>query len=198
MLKEINAHGVSIVRVAKQPDGQWKIVDDPRNRRITGATEMEIAGPVRGTEFVRTKFSPEGTRVRGTLNNCAHGVTPWNTYLTCEENWAGYFRNGTVVDQKPDLPREHARYGVPTGRSRYAYELAASGRDEFVRFDATARGENPTQDYRNEPNAYGWVVEINPWDPTSVPVKRTAFGRFANEGVVFAPVQEGKPVVCYS
>ncbi|MCS6855672.1 MAG: PhoX family phosphatase, partial [Elioraea sp.] len=198
VLKEINAHGVTIVRIAKQANGLWKIIDDPRNRRITGATEMEIAGPVRGTEFVRTKYSPDGTRVRGTLNNCAHGVTPWNTYLTCEENWAGYFRNGTVVDQKPDLPREHARYGVPTGRSRYAWELAASGRDEFIRFDATSRGDNPTQDYRNEPNAFGWVVEINPWDPTSVPVKRTALGRFAHEGVVFAPVQEGKPVVCYS
>ncbi|MFQ3622408.1 MAG: PhoX family phosphatase [Acetobacteraceae bacterium] len=198
VLKEMNAHGVSIVRIARQADGTWSIVADPRNRRITALTPMEIAGPVRGTEWVRTKYSPDGTRTRGTLNNCAHGVTPWNTYLTCEENWAGYFRNGTVVDQKPDLPREHARYGVRTDRSRYAWELAASGADEFVRFDATSRGESPTQDYRNEPNAFGWVVEIDPFRPDSTPVKRTHLGRFAHEGVVFAPVAEGRPVVCYA
>ena len=198
VLKELNAHCVSIVRIRRQANGAWVIVDDARNRRITGLTVMEIGGPVRGSEFVRTKYSPDGTRVRGTLNNCAHGVTPWNTYLTCEENWAGYFRNGSRVDQKPDLPREHARYGVPTGRSRYAWELAASGADEFVRFDATSRGDDPTGDYRNEPNAFGWVVEIDPWKPDSVPVKRTALGRFAHEGVIFAPAQEDKPVVCYS
>jgi secreted PhoX family phosphatase len=198
VLKEINAHGVSIVRIAKRADGTWAVQDDPRNRRITGATTMEIAGPVRGHPLVRTKYSPDGTRTRGTLNNCAHGVTPWNTYLTCEENWAGYFRNGTQLDQKPDLPREHARYGVPTARSRYAWELAASGADEFVRFDATSRGASATEDYRNEPNTFGWVVEIDPFRPDSVPVKRTHLGRFAHEGVVFAPVAEGKPIVAYA
>ncbi|WP_439578448.1 PhoX family protein [Elioraea sp.] len=198
VLKELNAHGVAVVRIAQQADRTWKVVPDPRNRRITGLTPMEIGGPVRGSAFVRTKYSPEGTRTRGTLNNCAHGVTPWNTYLTCEENWAGYFRNGTVVDQKPDLPREHARYGVRTERSRYAWDLAVSGADEFARFDATSRGTDATQDYRNEPNAFGWVVEFDPFDPNSVPVKRTHLGRFAHEGVVFGPVAEGKPVAAYA
>lgn len=198
VLKEMNAHGVSVVRVTQQADRRWTVVADPRNRRITALTPMEIGGPVRGTPFVRTKYSPDGTRTRGTINNCAHGVTPWNTYLTCEENWAGYFRNGTVVDQKPDLPREHSRYGVRTERSRYAWELAASGADEFVRFDATSRGADATQDYRNEPNTFGWVVEFDPFDPSSVPVKRTHLGRFAHEGVVFGPVAEGKPVVAYA
>ena len=147
---------------------------------------------------MRTKYSPDGTRTRGTLNNCAHGVTPWNTSLTCEENWAGYFRNGTQLDQKPDLPREHARYGVPTGTSRYGWELAASGADAFIRFDATSRGASATEDYRNEPNTFGWVVEIDPFNPESVPVKRTHLGRFAHEGVVFGPVREGRPIVAYS
>ncbi len=198
VLKEMNAHGVSIVRAQQQPDRSWKVVADPRNRRVTALTPMEIGGPVRGSPFVRTKYSPEGTRTRGTINNCAHGVTPWNTYLTCEENWAGYFRNGTMQDQKPDLPREHARYGVRTDRSRYAWELAANGADEFVRFDATSRAGDAASDYRNEPNAFGWVVEIDPFDPNSTPVKRTHLGRFAHEGVVFAPAVEGKPVVAYS
>ncbi|WP_372422998.1 PhoX family protein [Salinarimonas chemoclinalis] len=198
VLKEINAHGVSVVRVSRGADGTWSIVSDPRNRRVTAATAIEISGPVRGSDHVRTLYSPDGTMVRGTINNCAHGVTPWNTYMAAEENWAGYFRNGDTEDQKPNLPREHARYGVPAGTSRYAWELAASGSDEFVRFDASTRGASPAEDYRNEPNGFGWMVEIDPFDPEARPVKRTALGRFAHEGVVFAPAVEGRPVVCYS
>jgi len=198
VLKEINAHGVSIYRTRKGAGG-WQIVADPHNRRITAATPMEIGGPVRGSAHVVTKYSPDGTMTRGTINNCAHGVTPWNTYMTAEENWAGYFVNQTQYDQKPDLPREHARYGVPSGeRSRYGWELAAGGADDFARFNATTLADSPAQDYRNEPNCFGWMVEIDPFDPTSTPVKRTHLGRFAHEGVVFAPAEAGRPVVCYS
>jgi secreted PhoX family phosphatase len=196
--KEINAHGVSVVRVSRQANGQWAVVNDPRNRRVTGATPMEISGPVRGHALVRTKYSPDGTRVRGTLNNCAHGVTPWNTYLTCEENWAGYFRNMDQVDQKPDLPREHARYGVPTGQARYNWDQVRNGGDEFQRFNVSKTAESPTGDYRNEVNGFGWVVEFDPFNPNSVPVKRTALGRYAHEGVVFGPAREGRPVVAYA
>ena len=198
VLKEMNAHGVSIYRTRRSADG-WEIVADPLNRRVTALTPMEIAGPVRGSAHVVTKYSPDGTKTRGTINNCAHGVTPWNTYLAAEENWAGYFVNKTIYDQKPDLPREHARYGVPSGeRSRYAWELAAGGADEYVRFDATTRADSPAEDYRNEPNAFGWMVEIDPFDPESTPVKRTSLGRMAHEGVIFAPAEEGRPVVCYT
>ncbi|WP_333834285.1 PhoX family protein [Rubrimonas sp.] len=197
---EIAAHGVSVYRTAKQADGSWAIVADPRNRRITAGTPMEIGGPVRGSSHVKTKYSPDGTRTRGTVNNCAHGVTPWNTYLAAEENWAGYFANTTEIDQKPDLPREHARYGVSTNPKggRYGWHLARSGADDYVRWDATTKGASTTEDYRNEPNAYGWMVEIDPFNPDSTPVKRTHLGRFAHEGVVFAPVVEGAPLVCYS
>ncbi len=200
VLMEMNAHGVSVYRTAKGADGQWSIVSDPHNRRITLLTPMAIGGPVRGSAHVRTKYSPDGTMTRGTVNNCAHGVTPWNTYLTAEENWAGYFSNTDQIDQKPDLPREHARYGVssnPQG-GRYGWHLAASGADEFARFNASSTGASATEDYRNEPNTFGWMVEIDPFDPESTPVKRTHLGRFAHEGVVFAPVVEGAPVVCYS
>lgn len=198
VLKEINAHGVSVLRVERDASGKWSLRDDARARRITGRTPMEIAGPVRGSDLVKTKYSPEGLRVRGTLNNCANGVTPWNTYLAAEENWASYFCNRRMEAGKPSLPREHSRYGVRTNRTRYAWELAASRDEEFTRFDATPTGENPTEDYRNEPNAFGWMVEIDPFNPASIPVKRTALGRFAHEGVVFAPAIEGKPIICYS
>jgi hypothetical protein len=187
-----------VVRITRGADGRWAVVNDPRNRRVTGATPMEIAGPVRGHALVRTKYSPDGTRVRGTLNNCAHGVTPWNTYMAAEENWAGYFRNTDQVDQKPDLPREHARYGVPTGQGRYNWDQVSGGGDEFIRFNVSRTGANATQDYRNEVNAFGWMVEIDPFNPNAVPVKRTSLGRFAHEGVVFGPAREGRPVVAYS
>jgi len=192
VLKELNGHGVSVLRIRSDADGAWKVVADARNRRITGLTPMAIAGPVRGDDKVKTRYSPDGTMTRGTLNNCAHGVTPWNTYLTCEENWASYFVN------RGERPREHARYGVGTKTARYAWDQADNGADEFIRFDASAKAASATGDYRNEPNTFGWVVEIDPFNPASVPVKRTHLGRFAHEGVVFHPAVEGKPVVCYS
>jgi len=198
--KEINAHGVSVVHIKKGGNGQWEVVNSKFNRRITGATPMMIGGPVRGSDLVKTKYSPDGARVRGTLNNCAHGVTPWNTYLTAEENWAGYFINRVNADGRP---REQARYGVRHNESkpavsRYGWELADSGADEFVRFDVSAKGGDATQDYRNEANCFGWMVEFDPFDPNGTPVKRTALGRFAHEGAIFHPGVEGKPVVCYS
>jgi secreted PhoX family phosphatase len=193
VLKELNAHGVAIVRIRQGADGSWSVVRDERNRRITGLTAMEFTGPARGSDLLKTKFSPTGERGRGTLNNCAHGVTPWNTYLTAEENWAGYF-----VNHDADLPREHKRYGVATRESRYRWELAAGGKDEYVRFDASAKAASAAADYRNEPNAFGWIVEIDPFNPAHQPSKRTALGRFAHEGVVFAKPVAGKPLVCYS
>ncbi|MGF1520508.1 MAG: PhoX family phosphatase [Nodosilinea sp.] len=193
VLKELNGHGVSVARIRKQADGSWAVVQDIRNRRVTGLTPMEMRGPVRGSDLVKTKYSPDGTMTRGTLNNCAHGVTPWNTYLAAEENWAGYF-----VNKDAELPREHTRYGVATENGRYRWELADNGADEYLRFDASTKAASPTQDYRNEPNSFGWMVEIDPFAPDSTPVKRTALGRFAHEGVVFQPAVEGQPVVCYS
>lgn len=198
VLAEINGHGCTVIRIRKGADGNWAIVEDPMNRRVTGLTPMEIAGPLRGSQHLVTKYSPDGTKTRGTLNNCAHGVTPWNTYMSAEENWAGYFVNTDMEGDKPKLPREQARYGVPTKVSRYGWEKAAGGADEFLRFDASTKGASAAEDYRNEPSTFGWLIEFNPFDPASVPKKRTALGRFAHEGIVFAPVAAGKPVVCYS
>lgn len=199
VLKELHAHGVSVVRVQRGEDGDWSIVEDPLNRRIHGLTEIAISAPVRGSDHVKTRFSPDGAMTRGTLNNCAHGVTPWNTYLAAEENWSGYFTNGATEEDAAAQPREHSRYGVAfDGTGRYGWNLAEGGADEYVRFDASATAEDATGDYRNEPNTFGWLVEIDPFDPESVPVKRTHLGRFGHEGVIFAPSAAGAPVVCYS
>lgn len=139
---------------------------------------------------MQTRYSPDGTQSRGTQNNCSNGFTPWGTYLTCEENWAGYF-----ATRDADLPRELKRYGL-RNTSRFGWETLAG--DEFERFDATRKAADAKGDYRNEPNQFGWIVEIDPFDPTSTPVKRTALGRFAHEGLIFAPVKPGRRVVCYS
>jgi secreted PhoX family phosphatase len=191
--KEIAAHGVSVIHIRKQDTG-WEVVNgSPFNRRITAATPMDIRGPAGGSRLLATQYSPNGTATRGTINNCGMGATPWNTYLTAEENWAGYF-----VNKDASQPREHKRYGVSSKNGRYFWELADSGADEYIRFDASTKGASALDDYRNEPNTFGWMVEIDPFDPDSRPQKRTALGRFGHEGVIFAPAVEGQPVVCYS
>jgi secreted PhoX family phosphatase len=185
--KEIAAHGVAVFEIEKLANGDWAIVRGPYNRRITAGTPMEITGPARGNAKMVTSYSTNGTMTRGTINNCAHGFTPWGTYLTCEENWAGYYIN-------PDTsrPREQTRYGVPTSASRYRWETVEP------RFNASATASSAAGDFRNEPNGQGWIVEIDPYDATSVPKKRTALGRFAHEGAIFAPPRVGRPFVVYS
>src|SRR5690606_6893264 len=168
------------------------VFGSPFNRRVTGNTEMDIRGPVRGYDKLVTKYSPDATETRGTLNNCAMGPTPWGTYLAAEENWHGYFANSDATQ-----PREQTRHGVGDS-SRYDWELADNGADQYVRFDVTPTGALAADDYRNEANTYGFMVEIDPFTPESKPQKRTALGRFGHEGVIFAPVKEGEPVVCYS
>jgi secreted PhoX family phosphatase len=185
--KEIAAHGVSVFEVEKTAAGEWAIVRGPYNRRFTAATEFEITGPARGHAKMVTAFSTDGTRTRGTINNCGNGYTPWGTYLTAEENWAGYF-----VNRDTTRPREQTRYGVPNTNSRYRWETVEARWDSGVK-TAAASG-----DFRNEPNGQGWIVEIDPYDPFSVPKKRTALGRFAHEGAVFAPPRTGRPYVFYS
>ncbi|EEY73359.1 putative phosphatase [Grimontia hollisae CIP 101886] len=194
--KEINAHGVSVVRIRLE-DNKWVMINnDPLNRRYTGATEMDVSGPLANTSFLITKYSSNGNTVRGTLNNCGNGYTPWGTYLTCEENWPGYFVNtGT-------LTKEQARIGVSDDNTRYLWETLAGNAqevdDEFTRFNVTPSGASASEDYRNEANGHGYIVEIDPYTANSRARKRTALGRFRHEGCVFGNVKHGKPVVFYS
>lgn len=192
---EINAHGVTLVRIQKQSDGSWSHVKNSSyNHRITSATPMRLSGPVAGSDYAVTKYSPTGTMTRGTNNNCAMGYTPWGTYLTCEENWPGYFIKGSGREIDDN------RLGIETGRGRYGWETAAGdaseNEGEFARFNATPSGVNATDDYRNEPRTFGYVVEIDPYTGTAV--KRTHLGRFRHEGCWLGKLVEGEPVVFYS
>ncbi|MGZ0019727.1 PhoX family protein [Nitrosomonas sp. wSCUT-2] len=169
------AHGVNIVMVEKKRN-QWSVNRNwPLNRRITGNTPCRISGPAAGHALMKTAADSSGKRVLGTLNNCAHGFTPWGTYLTCEENWNGYFSNETGdvvgeldIDRKFNILKGQTRYGVVKGGFGYRWHEV----DERFRADL----------HPNEPNRFGWVVEIDPTNPWSMPVKRTAMGRTKHEG----------------
>ena len=175
---ELSAHGLSIIEIRKDANG-WQVEDAGRlNRRISArTTEMHVAGPAAGHDRLKTKVDPTGTRVIGTLNNCSGGVTPWGTVLTAEENFNTYF--GGDPDKTPEAAN-HKRLGIK-GKSRYSWSRF------FDRFDIE---RNP-----NEPNRFGWVVEIDPYDPKSTPIKRTTLGRFKHEAATCVVAPDGRVVV---
>jgi uncharacterized protein len=176
---EMMAHGGGVIEVIKD-DGQWRVVPDSQYaRRITVATEMAIAGPAAGHELLKTSADPTGTRVLGMLNNCAGGKTPWGTWLSAEENFHGYF-GGNAPETGP-LAGTYQRYGVPGGS--YAWARSVD------RFDIA---KEP-----NEPHRFGWMVEIDPYDPSSTPIKRTALGRLKHEGATTI-VNKDRRLVVYT
>lgn len=172
-----NMQGVTVMEVAEGPDGWGIVVDSDLNRRITQNTPMTLTGPAAGHPMLQTAADPTGTTVLGTLNNCGSGKTPWGTYLTCEENFNGYFGS---TDPEATLPEDYARYGIGL-ESRYAYEKFDA------RFDVS---QNP-----NEPHRFGYIVEIDPSDPTSTPIKHTALGRFKHENAAAVIAPDGRVVV---
>lgn len=202
-VKEIEAHGVSIVEIARSAGKFATVRSSAFNRRVTAGTPMDINGPVRGSPLVRTKYSVAGTATRGTINNCAAGQTPWGTYLTCEENWAGYFRRSSTDDAARTAREVTAlrRVGLvqgQAGNNRWTSVVPADpASTEFSRWDASVTGADATQDFRNAPNTFGWPVEIDPYDPSSTPRKRTALGRFAHEGATCSVPVAGKPLAFY-
>jgi uncharacterized protein len=176
--KGLAAHGVAVAHLRREANGSITHVQSSAfNRRITGYTPMEVRGPAAGNDLLKTADDPTGLEVLGTLNNCAHGYTPWGTYLTCEENFNGYFGwNGTRTRTALE-----ARYGISQAGFGYQWHTADA------RFDVNA---NP-----NEPNRFGWVVEIDPFDATSKPIKRTALGRIKHENAEHVIASDGTVVV---
>lgn len=207
VIREINSHGVSIVAINKNPETQEISVDlnSPFNRRITSATEMEYRGPVRNNSLVQTAFSPDGSITRGTINNCGNGYTPWGTYLTTEENFNQYIarqKAGEAGDVRDEMT-EHAlsRYKVSNKASGYNWQSITNPKlfsaDYFSRWNTAAVGANAQSDYRNTINTFGWIVEIDPFDNRSRPVKRTALGRFAHEDCRVSRPISGQPLAFY-
>nr|WP_258404954.1 PhoX family phosphatase [Streptomyces sp. FR1] len=162
------AHGLTVlvVRADRHSGRLWPVTGDVLNRRITATTPIRFTGPAAGSDLLKTTADPTGTTVLGTLNNCGGGTTPWGTVLSGEENFNQYFANAAAVTD-PTSKQRLSRYGLPTGSSGRKWERFDP------RFDIS---KEP-----NEPNRHGWIVEIDPHDPTSTPRKLTALGRFKHE-----------------
>lgn len=179
---EQQAHGLTIMEIIRE-NGEWKpVLDSQYNRRITLTTPIELTGPVAGTDFVKTNADPDGLTVQGTLNNCAGGVTPWGTLITNEENFHQYFSNSGMIED--ELQAEiAAAYGVPEGASFYNWA-------EFIdRYDNAVEPK--------EPNRFGYAVEVDPYDPSWTPKKRTGFTRTKQEGASTTIAPSGQAVTYY-
>ena len=159
------AHGMAVVELSRSAKTRpWTyIVGAPLNRRITASTPFTFSGPAAGSDMLKTQDDPTGTLALGTLGNCAGGTTPWGTVLSGEENFNGYFRTA----------------GTSAADKRYGLSDRATGRG-WEQIDPRFDARNPG--YENEPNRFGWIVEVDPLHPEEAPVKHTALGRFKHEG----------------
>ncbi len=176
-----NLQGVSVIEIAEGDDGWSVVVDSPFNRRIHHNSPMTFSGPAAGHDLLKTEADPTGMESLGTFNNCGSGRTPWGTYLTCEENFNGYFGATGDMPSDPTVAEGYARYGISASGSGYNYH----GFDP--RFDVSA---NP-----NEPHRAGYIVEIDPADPEATPIKHTALGRFKHENAAYAIAADGRLAV---
>lgn len=181
VLRLQNFQGVSVMEIAEGKDGWKVVVDSPFNRRITNNTPMILDGPAAGHDLLKTQADPSGTAVLGTLNNCGSGRTPWGTYLTCEENFNGYFGATAGLPDNTDLRAGYKRYGINEKGQGYNYHPFDP------RFDLS---KTP-----NEPHRHGYVVEIDPARPDVKPVKHTALGRIKHENAACALTPSGNVVV---
>jgi secreted PhoX family phosphatase len=176
---ELAAHGLSVIEIQRDAKGGWSYAQNSSfNRRLTAETLIALSGPAAGHSWLKTSSDASGTRVQGTVSNCAGGVTPWGTVLTAEENFQQYFGGSVEAIGDQTVQALHKRYEV---RDEYGW-----GR-HYDRFDVT---KEP-----HEPLRFGWIVEIDPYDPTSMPMKRTALGRFTHEAATTVINKDGRAVV---
>ncbi|MEQ8716970.1 MAG: PhoX family phosphatase [Acidimicrobiales bacterium] len=171
------AHGIGCYEIKRVGD-TWVTVNSNKTRRVTANTPVTFSGPVAGSPLLDT---PAGNAAAGTVNNCANGYTPWGTYLTCEENFNGYFGSSEGEGFSPS--EAQSRYGLSADGFGYGWHV----------FDPRWDLSNPA--YTNESNRFGWIVEVNPFDGSAVPVKRTALGRFKHEGAAVKVTGNGHVVV---
>ena len=203
---EIDCHGVSVIEIAKDASGTFSYGQaSALNRRVTGNTPVELSGPARGNALFVTRYSADGTRTRGTLNNCGNGKTPWGTLLTTEENWSGYFHRaaGDQALRSSKVNACFARYGrnvtaTAAAISRYGWE-SAGGDDRYQRFNTSQTGSSTdgSDDHRHTWFCQGFMVEIDPYDASAAVKKRTGLGRLAHENGAFGVPVAGQPLAVY-
>ena len=200
--KEVAIHGLAVVEVQKSGAAWSYVKASAFNRRITPLTEIELSGPARGNALLVTKYAASATKTRGTLNNCGTGKSPWGSFLSGEENWTGYFVRGATDDTARANDKSVAslkRYGRNQGAtSRHGWETGGI-QDKYARWDISRKGASldGSDDYRNELNGMGYIVELDPYDKTRAPKKRTALGRYAHESAAFSVPAAGQPLAVY-
>lgn len=196
--REIYALGLSIAECRRGADGELQTVPDSRlNRRVSAATVIDFSGPARASALLATKFSGLGSRTRGTWVASELLVTPWGTSLHGEGDFL------PLVGRSADSLMRHGakalaglqRYGLHAGQASRSRWEQAGPQDLFARWNAAVTGATAAHDYRNIANSFGWVVEVDPFNPDSVPAKRTALGRLKQAGLWMAPAQAGQPIV---
>ncbi|ARU86942.1 PhoX family phosphatase [Pseudomonas sp. M30-35] len=176
--KALASEGLSVIEVQKI-SGKWQFVQGSKyNRRIHGNTPISVSGPAAGHDLLKTADDRTGKHVLGTFQNCANGKTPWGTYLTCEENFDDCFGS---TDPAQQFDEAQLRYGA---------SITGDGNDWHLHTPRFDMAKNP-----NEFNRHGWIVEIDPFDPQSTPIKRTALGRFKHENAAFTETKDGRAVV---
>jgi len=200
--RETALHGISVVEVRKNA-GKWEYVKDSAfNRRVTCLSDCDLSGPVKGNALVKTKYSQDGSKVRGTLNNCGTGRTPWGSFVSGEENWSGYFTRGAADDAARGNDKSVAalkRYGRNQGAaSRHGWETGGAD-DKYARWNNSKLGASldGSDDYRNEMNGMGYIVEADPYNKGKNLRKRTALGRYAHESAAFGKTVAGQPLAVY-
>lgn len=202
--RDANAHGVTVVELRKTGDRYEMVKNSPFNKRFSSATTVDFAGAAAGSKMLITKFDKSGKSTWGINNQCGSGMSPWGTYLTTEENFLNVFARGedkAKIGTQADFAL--ARYGLKENSTGGGYlwhtadDKEGIVTDEFSRWEATAKANDASADYRNGFNGFGYIVEIDPFDPKARAVKRTSLGRFAHENCAFVPPVAGKPVVFY-
>lgn len=179
-------HGVSVVAIGADRRGNWTVRSSQHNRRVTVNSPVTFSGPVAGTRYIENAST---SLPQGTVNNCGSGPTPWGTYLTCEENFNAYFGAKDAAFAETDPLRAE-------GLARYSFKAGGTfGNYQWWVWDPRFDYSDP--DYRNEINRFGWCVEIDPFDCSQVPVKRTAMGRVKHEAVAFLPERFDSRAICY-
>ena len=209
-LREINCHGVSVIELKKDSKTQLVGINKASvfNRRVTAASRIEFTGPVKGSNLVKTKFSPNGDFGLGTINNCGNGYTPWGTYLTTEENFNQYFSRDDIGRDTNSIVALD-RYKIPAASSYKWHTVKATEdsrtndikdlniQDIYDRWLTKVSGAEAKDDFRNTTNTFGWIVEIDPFNGSHTPVKRTALGRFAHEDCRASRAIAGQPLAFY-
>jgi hypothetical protein len=177
-LREMRAVGVNVFEIEER-DGTFTVdISGRRNRKLHAASAVfEATGAAAGSSYLQTADDASGRQIIGTFANCGNGRTPWGTYLTCEENYNNFF--GTDESFTPSAEQE--RYQLSKDETKYSWYKFDK------RFDLAKES--------NESNRFGWIVEVDPYDPESKAKKHTALGRFSHENAALTLDDSGHAVV---